>query len=75
MSLSIIIPVLNEAGNVPALLDSLQPLRRRGAEIIVVDGGSTDATANLARDRADQVIASPAGRARQMNAGAAAARG
>jgi len=75
VSLSIIIPVLNEAGNVPALLDSLQPLRRRGAEIIVVDGGSTDATANLARDRADQVIASPAGRARQMNAGAAAARG
>jgi rSAM/selenodomain-associated transferase 2 len=75
VSLSIIIPVLNEAGNVPALLDSLQPLRRRGAEIIVVDGGSTDATANLARDRADRVIASPAGRARQMNAGAAAARG
>ena len=75
MSLSIIIPALNEAGNIPALLDSLQPLRRRGAEIIIVDGGSTDATANLARDRADRVIAAPAGRARQMNAGARAARG
>ena len=75
MSLSIIIPALNEAGNIPALLDSLQPLRRRGAEIVVVDGGSTDATADLARNRADRVIAAPAGRARQMNAGARAARG
>jgi rSAM/selenodomain-associated transferase 2 len=75
VSLSIIIPALNEAGNIPALLDSLQPLRRRGAEIIVVDGGSTDATADLARDRADRVIAAPAGRARQMNAGARAAHG
>lgn len=75
MSLSIIIPALNEAGNIPALLDSLQPLRRRGAEIVVVDGGSTDGTADLARDRADRVIAAPAGRARQMNAGAGAARG
>lgn len=75
MSLSIIIPALNEAGNIPALLDSLQPLRRRGAEIVVVDGGSTDGTADLARNRADRVIAAPAGRARQMNAGAGAARG
>ena len=75
MSLSIIIPALNEAGNIPALLDSLQPLRRRGAEIIIVDGGSTDGTADLARNRADRVIAAPAGRARQMNAGARAARG
>ncbi len=75
MSLSIIIPALNEAGNIPALLDSLQPLRQRGVEVVVVDGGSTDDTAVLARDRADQIITSPQGRARQMNAGAAAARG
>ncbi len=75
MSLSIIIPALNEAGNIPALLDSLQPLRQRGVEVVVVDGGSTDDTAVLARDRADQIITSPQGRARQMNAGAAAACG
>ena len=75
MSLSIIIPVLNEAESIPALLDSLQPLRRRGAEVVVVDGGSSDDTADLARDGADQVLLSAPGRARQMNAGAAAARG
>lgn len=75
MSLSIIIPVLNEAGNIPALLDSLQPLRQRGVEVVVVDGGSTDDTVALARNRADQVITSSPGRARQMNAAAAAARG
>ena len=75
MSLSIIIPALDEAEHIVATLDSLQPLRRRGVEIIVADGGSRDNTANLARERADQVLTVPAGRARQMNAGAAAARG
>jgi rSAM/selenodomain-associated transferase 2 len=75
VSLSIIIPVLNEAESIPALLDSLQPLRRRGAEVVVVDGGSSDDTADLARAGADQVLLSAPGRARQMNAGAAAARG
>lgn len=75
MSLSIIIPALDEAEHIVATLDSLQPLRRRGVEIIVADGGSSDNTANLARERADQVLNVPAGRARQMNAGAAAARG
>jgi rSAM/selenodomain-associated transferase 2 len=75
LSLSIIIPALDEAEHIVATLDSLQPLRRRGVEIIVADGGSSDNTANLARERADQVLTAPAGRARQMNAGAAAARG
>jgi rSAM/selenodomain-associated transferase 2 len=75
LSLSIIIPALDEAEHIVATLDSLQPLRRRGVEIIVADGGSSDNTANLARERADQVLTVPAGRARQMNAGAAAARG
>jgi rSAM/selenodomain-associated transferase 2 len=74
-ALSIVVPVLNEAGGIEATLRSLAPLRARGAELIVVDGGSRDATLALARPLADQVFVAPAGRARQMNAGAAAARG
>lgn len=74
MSLSIIIPALNEAAHIAATLENLQPLRRRGAEIIVVDGGSRDDTAALAGALADRVLSTEPGRARQMNAGAAAAR-
>jgi rSAM/selenodomain-associated transferase 2 len=72
---SIIIPVLNEATNIVAALEALAPLRARGTEIIVVDGGSIDDTAALAKPHADFVIASARGRAVQMNAGAAIARG
>jgi rSAM/selenodomain-associated transferase 2 len=75
MSLSIIIPVLNEAANIAAALQALGPLRAGGVELIVVDGGSADDTAALARPLADFVIASARGRATQMNAGAALARG
>lgn len=75
MSLSIIIPALDEAGNIAQLLAHLQPLRRRGVEVIVVDGGSADGTASLAGAGTDRVLVSAPGRARQMNAGAAAARG
>ncbi|MBX6426457.1 MAG: TIGR04283 family arsenosugar biosynthesis glycosyltransferase [Variibacter sp.] len=74
-SLSIVIPVLNEAAGIESLLASLAPLRARGVEIIVVDGGSGDGTAALARAGADQVLSAPRGRGAQMNAGAAAARG
>ena len=73
--LSIIIPTLDEAPLIVATLESLGDLRRRGHEIIVADGGSSDATAALARGLADQVVCSPAGRAEQMNAGARAAAG
>jgi len=73
--LSIIIPTLNEAEGIVATLESLGELRRRGHEVIVVDGGSGDGTAVLARDLADRVLAASAGRAGQMNAGARAARG
>jgi rSAM/selenodomain-associated transferase 2/rSAM/selenodomain-associated transferase 1 len=75
MRLSIIVPVLNEAACIVAALDALGPLRRRGHEVIVVDGGSTDGTPELARGGADQVLAAPRGRASQMNAGARSASG
>lgn len=68
-------PVLNEAGLIEVALDRLQPLRARGAEIIVADGGSGDGTPDLAEPRATRLVRSPRGRAAQMNAGARAAAG
>ncbi|MCF6212088.1 MAG: TIGR04283 family arsenosugar biosynthesis glycosyltransferase [Gammaproteobacteria bacterium] len=75
MQISIIIPVLNEAPSIAVCLGRLQPYRAQGHEIIVVDGGSHDDTAEIARPLADEVLASPAGRAVQMNHGARAAQG
>lgn len=72
---SIIVPVLDEAARIQAALGALAPARAAGHEVIVVDGGSRDATAGMAAPLADRVIASPRGRARQMNAGAAIASG
>jgi rSAM/selenodomain-associated transferase 2 len=80
-SLSIIIPVLDEAATIVDALRALGALRARGAlralgaEAIVVDGGSMDDTVALATPLADRVIAGARGRAAQMNAGAALARG
>jgi len=71
----VIVPALDEAQAIGATLAALAPLRARGHEVIVVDGGSADGTPDLARPHADRVLTSPPGRARQMNAGAAAARG
>ncbi|HSU15084.1 TIGR04283 family arsenosugar biosynthesis glycosyltransferase [Longimicrobium sp.] len=73
--LSIIIPTLNEAAGIAATLGALQPLRARGCEVIVADGGSADDTVALARPLADRVVTSERGRARQQNAAAAAATG
>lgn len=71
--ISVVIPAMNEAARLPA---TLRPLVNRGdLEVIVVDGGSTDATVAIARDHGARVIATRAGRARQMNAGAAVASG
>ena len=75
MSLSVIIPVLNEEAEIADVLTALAPLRARGVEAIVVDGGSSDRTVTLAAPLADRVLAAPRGRAVQMNAGAAAAAG
>jgi rSAM/selenodomain-associated transferase 2 len=74
-TISVIIPTLHEARNIGSLLDSLAPVRAAGGEILVVDGGSADDTASLAVSHADRVLSAPRGRAAQMNAGAAAARG
>ena len=73
--LSIVIPVLNEAPAIERTLAALAPLRARGVEVIVVDGGSADATLALATPWADVVMTGPSGRARQMNAGAVVAKG
>lgn len=73
--LSIIVPTLDEAEGIEGCLAALRPCRERGAEVIVVDGGSADATPALAAPLADRVIAAPRGRASQMNAGAEAAAG
>jgi rSAM/selenodomain-associated transferase 2 len=73
--LSIIMPVLDEGEGIGATLDALANLRALGTEVIVVDGGSRDATIQRARLRADRVISAPRGRALQMNAGAAKASG
>lgn len=75
MRVSIIVPAWNEARGIVATLARLQPLRAAGHEIIVVDGGSADATLALAAPLADRAFTAPKGRGAQMNAGAAAATG
>lgn len=73
--LSIVVPAFNESQGIADSLASLSRLRDKGAEVIVVDGGSHDGTPSLAQPHADRVISTPRGRARQMNAGAEAASG
>lgn len=73
--LSVVVPVLDEAVGIVATLQALGPLRAWGAELIVVDGGSRDGTPARAAPLADLMVEAPRGRARQMNAGAARARG
>ena len=73
--LSVVVPALNEARGIRAALEALAPLRARGHEVIVVDGGSGDRTAELAEGLCDRVLSAPRGRALQMNAGAREAGG
>ena len=73
--LSIIIPVLNEESVLPDLLIRLGSLRAKGAEVLVIDGGSDDRSVEFAEPLADKVLSAPPGRAGQMNLGAARARG
>ena len=71
--ISIIIPVLNEAGTIEKAIASTSP--SLNTEVIVVDGGSSDDTVLLAQNMGATVMTSPAGRAHQMNLGAQAATG
>jgi rSAM/selenodomain-associated transferase 2 len=79
--LSIVIPLLNEAESLPALLIDLGRQEGIPFEVILVDGGSVDGTADLAAKLSAEspfpcrVLQSEKGRGRQLNAGAAAARG
>ena len=71
--ISVIIPTLNEETGIAACLDRVR--RAHGVEVIVVDGGSRDATVEAARRAGAKVIGAPRGRAVQMNAGAEVSRG
>lgn len=70
MDLSVVIPALNAAATLLATLDALGAAPR---EVIVVDGGSTDATADLAAARGCRVVSAPRGRGGQLAAGVVAA--
>lgn len=67
--ISIVIPVLNEAGHLASKLQALQGLRDR-CQLVLVDGGSNDDSPVIAESLVDKVILGPRGRAKQMNAGA-----
>lgn len=74
-ALDVVIPALNAAGRLAATFASLEPGRRLGlvGEVIVVDGGSTDGTAELARSLGARVLGGPRGRGSQLRAGGEAA--
>src|ERR1700730_1428051 len=72
--ISIIVPVLNEAASIERFLRCLHE-RAGDAEVIVVDGGSSDGTVDLARNHGYRCVGAPSGRAIQMNAGVRAASG
>ena len=74
-SVSVIVPLLNEAERIQATLTGIRAALGEGDELIVVDGGSSDSSAELAAPLCDQLLTSPAQRAGQMNAGATHARG
>ena len=73
--ISIVIPVLNDSAALCRLLDDLDSILGIDAQRIVVDGGSQDGSYELACERADCALRTAPGRARQLAAGIAAARG
>jgi rSAM/selenodomain-associated transferase 2 len=69
MKISVVIPALNVAATLAATLAALSPV----ADVVVADGGSTDATVLLARNAGARVVSGPKGRGQQLAAGIAAA--
>jgi rSAM/selenodomain-associated transferase 2 len=72
--LAVVIPTLNEAAALPALLADLRAQQGVALQLVVADGGSNDGTRELAAQAGAEVVAAPRGRGAQMNAGARAAR-
>ncbi len=72
--ISIVIPVLNEERSLPATLDAIAKLHG-DCEVLVVDGGSTDRTTDIAEARGVRVLRSARGRGHQLHTGANASRG
>lgn len=75
MKLSIIVPMLNEAAELPDLLAHLSLQVRHGTEVIFADGGSSDGSAKIVERAGLKLVRTAGGRARQMNAAAALATG
>lgn len=75
MRISVLVPTLDEAAGIEAVLESVKRELAVGDELIVIDGGSRDGTARIAARLADKVLVSPPGRAGQMQAGALVAAG
>jgi rSAM/selenodomain-associated transferase 2 len=75
--LSVVVPALNAAAELPATLAALAPAAIGGLirEVIVVDGGSSDATREIAEEAGARVIETAPGRGGQLRGGASAARG
>ncbi|MGB3166600.1 MAG: glycosyltransferase, partial [Alteraurantiacibacter sp.] len=75
MSVSIVIPMLEEERALPALLVHIAALDPAPLEVVAADGGSTDRSVAIAREAGWRVVETAAGRGRQINAGVEAARG
>lgn len=75
--ISVVIPTLDAAASLPRTLASLAPAAAEGLirEVVVADGGSTDASLAIADSMGCRVVAAERGRGAQLGAGAAAARG
>jgi len=75
MTVTVLVPTLDEEKALPALVDTLAMLDPAPHEILLVDGGSSDATVSIARAAGWRVLASPKGRATQINHGVDHAKG